>query len=146
MNSKIRNIFSPRVPVVSPTGEGRAQQQFKQDCDLNTIMRKFQKTGALEHQSRYSEEYGIVTSTTLHEALNTVTAAQSMFSELPSSLRKKFKNDPSKFLDFVQDDNNYSEAIELGLLKSDNRPPPAATTPVEATTPSEAGASDPGES
>ena len=38
-----------------------------------------------------------------------------MFEELPATIRKKFENDPAKFLDFVNDERNADEMVELGL-------------------------------
>jgi len=52
-----------------------------------------------------------------HEALNIVADAESMFEELPSTIRAQFENDPHKFLEFVQDPNNLDEMRELGLAK-----------------------------
>lgn len=94
---------------------GMTKQSFKDECDINKIMARFQKTGAIDHYAAYAPQYDVVTSTNLHEAMNIVADAETMFEELPSSLRKKFHNDPSEFLDFVQDENNLEEMRELGL-------------------------------
>ncbi len=115
MENQVKNRFSPSQKVVSPEGRKPAQQQFKDDTDINSIMRKFQKTGTINHSATHQPEYGIATGPTLHQAMNLVTKANSMFEELPSSIRNKFKNQPSAFLDFVQDHNNAAEAEELGL-------------------------------
>lgn len=111
----VKNMFSPSEQVESPPGEKRAKQEFKQDADINSIMAKFQKTGAIDHASKYQPLYGIASPQTLQEAMNTVTAAQTMFEELPSSLRVKFNNRPQDFLEFIQNPDNKSEAIKLGL-------------------------------
>ena len=39
-----------------------------------------------------------------------------MFDSLPSSLRERFSNDPSRLLAFVDDESNFDEAVKLGLL------------------------------
>jgi phage internal scaffolding protein len=127
LNPKVRNRFSKRVVVISPTGEGRAQQQFKDDADINSIMRKFQRTGAIEHTKEFQDDYNIATGQTLHEAMNLVTQAQTMFMALPSSVRARFDQDPTKFLDFVQDDKNIEEARKLGLVVTQEAPEIAIT-------------------
>lgn len=108
-------MFTKVPNPISPKGIKPAKQEFKQDADINSIMAKFQKTGAIDHVSKHQQNYGIATPQSLHEALNVVTAAQTMFNDLPSSLRNKFENRASDFLKFVQDEKNYEEAIELGL-------------------------------
>lgn len=114
-----KNRFSPREAVVSPVGVEPAQQQFKDDCDINSIMRRFQKTGAIDHVAKHQPQYGVWAPGDLHQALNIVAQAESMFADLPSSLRRRFNGDPSELLAFVQDPNNADEAAELGLALSD---------------------------
>lgn len=116
---KPRNIYSARVPVVSPTGHTPAQQQFKDDCDVNTIMRRFQKTGVIDHVAKHQPIYGFASSQSYHESMNIVAIADSMFNDLPSSIRNEFSNNPEAFLEFVQDPKNAERAAELGIALSD---------------------------
>ncbi len=78
-------------------------------------MARFLKTGAITHYAAHSEEYGDATQVDLLDAQLVVAQAQTMFEELPSNIRKKFENDPGKFLDFVQNPANLEEMQELGL-------------------------------
>ena len=141
--TKPRNSYnalgSRRVRPVSPPGHTPAQQQFKEDCDINTIMARFQKTGAIDHVSRYQPEYGFATPQQFHEAMNIVAYGQSMFNDLPSSVRDEFSNDPEAFLEFVQDPANAEKAKELGIALSPeaavlaaSEPPGAAKTGEDA--------------
>lgn len=134
---KVKNMFSPRTRIKSPPGKQAAQQQFKDDADINSIMRKFQKTGTIDHVSKYQSEYGFATPQSLHEAANVVARAQTMFEELPSLVRNKFSNRPEDFLAFVQDPKNADECIELGLALA-----PEAAAQAAATEP---GTANPGE-
>ena len=34
------------------------KQSFKDECDINKIMAKFQKTGALNHYAKHAPQYG----------------------------------------------------------------------------------------
>lgn len=94
------------------------KQNHKKECDINHIMKKYQKTGTLDHVSTHSSEYGFASSIQFHDAANLVIKATDMFDALPSSLRKRFNHDPAQFLDFVQDPANESEMIKLGLAVS----------------------------
>lgn len=112
--------------VVEPRGDGsvryaivcdggRTKQDMKDECDINRIMARFQKTGAVSHVKEYGGQYGFAPAVTFHESVEIVRKAQEMFDDLPSKLRKKFDNDPEKFLAFVQDEKNADEMLELGL-------------------------------
>lgn len=113
-----------RISIDFDPEEGRTQQQFADECDIDNILQKFRRTHVLTHTSRHAAEYGFADSTTLHEAMNIVAKANSMFADLPSHLREKFDGDPGKYLDFVQDPVNKAEMADLGLLADDYQPPP----------------------
>jgi len=118
---------------------GMTKQMHKQECDINFIMQKFQKTGVLDHLNKYKSTYGFCTSTDLHESLNIINTAQEMFDDLPSKARNKFENDPGQFLDFVQDPENKEKLFDLGLtdycispIIEAETPKPAESTPTPA--------------
>lgn len=116
------------------------QQNMKQECDINNIMKKFQKTGALIHANNRSPEYGFATSQDFRESMEIVTHAQEMFDELPSSIRAKFSHNPENFLEFVQNPENASEMVSLGLSEETQPDAPVKVevitqTKTEATAP-----------
>ncbi len=93
-----------------------AQQHFKEECDINTILERFNITGMLP-QSILSPRYGDFTGIgDYHTALNRVIAAQDEFEALPAPLRARFDNDPAKLIEFLNDESNRPEAEELGLV------------------------------
>jgi phage internal scaffolding protein len=94
-----------------------AQQHFKDECDINTILERFNITGMLP-QSTLSPRYGDFSGIgDYHTALNRVIAAQDEFDALPAQIRAKFDNDPAKLIDFLNDEANRPEAEELGLVE-----------------------------
>lgn len=118
---KIYKQYDKPLKIPYEAGTGAAEQSHKAACDINKIVRRFQKTGAIEHQTKHEARYDDMTGTDFHTAMNLVTNAQTMFNELPANVRKRMDNDPGKFLDFVQDPANKAEAIELGIMDgSDN--------------------------
>lgn len=119
----VKHAYSPRTRVtVDCSGEpSRTKQSFKNECDINKIMAKFQRTGAISHLAAHGARYGDFTSQDFTEAMNTIAQVNTMFEELPSSLRDRFGNEPEAFLDFVQNPDNHDEMVELGLAKP--RPP-----------------------
>lgn len=96
------------------------KQAMADECDINNIMRKFEKTGILTHVRRHGGNYGDFTNApqSYHEAYQQILDAEEMFMEIPASIRKKFDNDPGKFLAFVEDPKNEAEMEKLGLLNA----------------------------
>jgi len=93
-----------------------AQQQFKDETDINNILRQFNITGILPESPlspRYGDFTGIVD---YHSALNAVIAAEDGFMTLPADIRARFENDPENLINFLNDDKNKDEAIKLGLI------------------------------
>jgi len=102
-----------------------AQQHARDECDINTIVRRFGLTGELPSNVRVPQ-YGDFTHTTdYHTAMNAVLAANEAFMQLPADVRTRFNNDPGALVDFVSDESNRAEAAKLGLVVgSSNEPTP----------------------
>lgn len=133
--------------TVKFTKPSRAKQEFKAECDINSIMARYAKTGLLEHVNRYQGQYGDFSQVVdYQEALNLVSEAQHAFQSLPASIRSRFDNNPGKYLSFVQDPSNSAELVKMGLAV---KPPetasiaasPPAATPPAATPPEPSGGS-----
>jgi len=106
----------------------RAKQSFSAECDINNIMRKFEKTGVIEHVKEHGGRYGdfLAAPQDYHAACNQVATAQEMFESLPSKVRKAFDNDPGEFLatvDAAENDPTARQKLEkLGILKTTAQP------------------------
>lgn len=93
------------------------QQHFKDECDINLIIKRFTKNDLALMAMMSDMQYGdYSTPVDFHEAMNIVIRAQEQFEALPSSVRDKFDNDPAKMLDFVSKKENIEESVKLGLL------------------------------
>jgi phage internal scaffolding protein len=93
-----------------------AQQHMKDECDINTIIQRFGVTGELP-TAPVSPSYGDFSGVTdYHSALNKINATMDDFMALPAQLRVRFDHDPVKLLEFLENDQNRSEAIQLGLI------------------------------
>jgi len=98
------------------TRSSRTKQSFRDECDINNILRQFNVTGELpigSVQPQYGDFSGI---TDYQSALNAVMAAQDSFLQLPAKVRAKFDNDPALFVEFASDEANRDEMKALGLL------------------------------
>lgn len=105
----------------------RAQQQFKEDSDINTIVRRFGLTGELPKDVAVPQSGDFTNVVDFQSALNIVREGEQAFATMPADVRKRFGNDPAEFLAFVHDDKNRDEARKLGLLM----PEPAAPVPLD---------------
>lgn len=107
--------------------ESRTHQSFKDECDINNIVRKYKRTGVVTHVTSKVGSFSDLSDVpTFHEAMNIVAEATQHFEQLPAALRKRFANDPAQFLDFVHDEKNLPEMRELGLLKPEVSAPNVA--------------------
>jgi len=122
-----------RVQIHFP-GKGRTKQSFTKECDINNIMARYQKTGAIAHFNKHAANYSFATSLDFSEAMRLVTTAQDMFNGLPSTIRTRFANDPAQFLEFVQDANNTEEMEKLGLIEK-TQPPERTSDEKKTDTP-----------
>lgn len=117
-DQSIEKMPSGRIRVISINKEPTmTQQQFADDCDINNIMAKYEKTGQVTHLSNKQGVYGDFSDITdYQDMLHRVAAAQESFQTLPAKTRQRFQNDPGELISFLQDRKNYDEAISLGLI------------------------------
>lgn len=92
------------------------QQQFKDECDINTIMRSYQETGTISHLNPrpgiYEDFSGVQD---FKESMDLVEYAKKEFMLLPAKVRSRFNNNPAELVEFCNNPNNLEEAVELGL-------------------------------
>lgn len=118
--------------------EGMTEQHHKQACDINCILRAYDKTGLITHVNKAKAMYGDFTEVNEYQvALNTVIKAQDAFDDLPADIRKKFDNDPGAFLEFVTNPDNLDEMVELGLARAIEEPRPQKVEVVNQPSPAD---------
>lgn len=123
---KLRSFYEPRDPVdFHPVGESMTRQEFLEECDINTIMKRYDQFGVISHQSRRVPMYGDFSDIPdYREAMELINAAAASFAALPANIRARFGNDPAAFVDYCQDPENLPELRRLGLA---NVPEPSKT-------------------
>jgi phage internal scaffolding protein len=97
-------------------GVTRTKQSFKDECDINTIVRMFGVTGKVPVtaiEPSYGDFSGV---SDYHTAMNKIKEAEASFMALPAKLRQKFDHDPNALLNFLENEQNRDEAIQLGLI------------------------------
>lgn len=136
--SKLQSFYRKhdRVQFICD-GPSITQENFQDECNINLIMKKFEKHGIIDHLNKHQGDYGdFIGYPEYHESMNQVILASEMFMSIPSSIRADFGNDPSLFLQFAQNPENIDKMVEYGLASA---PPPEFAE----TKPEKKGASPP---
>lgn len=114
---QFRTIYDKIKNVVHFTEPTKTQQQFEEECNINNILKRYKQTGIVTHLAHELPVYGDFSDVPDYQtAFDIVVSAHDNFMRLPADLRKRFNNDPAQLLDFLKDESNYEEAVELGLL------------------------------
>lgn len=109
----------------------RTQQHFKDECDIDRILKKYNETGFLVNplEPRRPAKWGDFSSVADYQAsMNRLVQVQEAFDALPSRVRERFRNDPMQMLAFLEDPANKEEAVSLGLVS----PPEKSAAPAPA--------------
>jgi len=98
--------------------KGVTKQADLKDCDINLIMRRYEKTGILPDLIVKNGRYGDFSEVPdYQEAVNIVKHADEQFQALDVTIRNRFANSPEQFLAFATDPKNMDELEKMGLLK-----------------------------
>lgn len=117
--------------------EGRTKQSFKDECDINNIVKRYETLGQLPDLIKADPRYGDFSSVPDYQtSIMIVQKAQEQFDVLPSRVRERFANDPERFLAFAQDPKNAREMVSMGLAieQKAEAKTAASVTPSPATT------------
>lgn len=122
--------MTDRVRVIHPEGgEKMVKESLSEESDVNNIMEKWINTGVVPFGNGKEARYGDFSSgDDYHEAMVKVQEAEEHFALLPARVRAACDNDPAKFLDMVQDDEQVARLEKLGLVEEAK--PPKAEEPV----------------
>lgn len=111
---------------------GLTEQSHKDSADINFIMKRYEQTGLISG-AKIPPQFGDFSGVDdYHSALNKVLEAESTFMELSAQVRKRFDNDPGKFMEFVEDPANAKELVDLGLASEVQAPDATLRDVVEA--------------
>lgn len=127
-----RSRVTPRFRLITPMiGESMTKQAFRNECDINNILKTYANTGVITHLNTNQPSYMDLTNIDPDylQTLNSINSASDSFLQLPALLRKKFDNDPLTFLSFVTNPANADELVNLGLATKKPEPIVAGVSP-----------------
>lgn len=103
------------VPIEWDKEVSRTKQAFKDQCDVNKMLKKAQTTGSMSHLLKYPEPiYGEFDGEfNLLEASKRIKRSEAIFNDLPSEVRREFNHNAIDFVRFAADPKNNSRLAEL---------------------------------
>jgi phage internal scaffolding protein len=135
-----RTAYNPgdnKIYQIAAT-DGITEQHHSETCDINKILATFMQTGIMP-PTNTNPQYGDASDPSIQfsEAMLQIAQAKSLFEELPENVREKFDNEPYKFLQFAEDENNHDAMIEMGLMNAPASPPVDEALPIADEAPLE---------
>lgn len=117
-----------------PPEEGMTQQHFKDECDINYLLRHYNDIPCPPPVYGDCSKY-----TDLQSAIDLINVAKEDFQNVPSEIRARFSNNPVEFFNFCNNPDNLEELRNLGLAEKPTTVPLDVTVvgdtkPTESTT------------
>jgi len=114
-----------RASVQKSEFDEKTRQEFKADCDINKVIRRFVRDGFMGLTQQAPPQFADVSQLGDYRSmLEQVRAAEAYFARLPAKVRARFGNDPARYIDEARG-LSREELRELGmaeLRKDDPRP------------------------
>lgn len=117
----------------------RTKQEFKDQCDVNHIMARYESTGLISHLAKGHPQFLDVSEIPDYQAmLDRMIAVGDFFMGLPAKIRDHFDNDPSVMMEAIGDPERRDEMVDLGLVElteeapeeaPETSPPPSDSDP-----------------
>ena len=103
------------LPIESKNyDDGMTKQSFKDQTDINKILKKAQTRNTIAHLQKYpAMVYGEFTGYDLQESMRLIDKANAIFADAPSEVRNEFGNNALKFAEFVSNPANIDRLPEL---------------------------------
>lgn len=118
------------------------KQSFKDECDINNIVKRFEATGQIDHINQAAARgvyQDLPEALDLQRGLNIIAQAEEAFMALPADARAAFDNDPVKFVAaaYNPSEENQKLFIRLGLAKHLEKADPSIEVPPKTEVPPE---------
>ncbi len=110
--------------------DGRTKQCHKDECDIQKIMARFDRTGTISHLAKFEGVYADFSDFDFHKQTTDLARGETIFNELPAEIRREFGQSPQEFFDFVNDPENAGKLREkLPALAAPGTQLPKVTAP-----------------
>ena len=93
--------------------DGRTKQSFRDETDINQILKRAQKSGTISHLNKYEARYGDFSNFDFFEAQLKLAQGAEIFDALPVEIRSEFNQSSAEFFDYVNNPANKDRLHEL---------------------------------
>lgn len=138
-------MYVPHAAVdLCCTDPSMTRQEFADDADINTIMRRYESTGTVPGTERVPFYGDFTDMPDFMQAQAIVIDATDAFMSLPARVRREFDNNPAEFVKFASDPDNVEQMRIWGLAEpakpvekplDDPKGPEAPKEPIEPAAP-----------
>lgn len=113
-----------RVQLDCTGSPDRTRQEFKDECDINILMKRWRRGGQIPPAPQGFNNYGDFTNvTSFFEATCQIREAEEAFNSLPARVRASFDNSPAVLIEALDAD----PTLDLDqLVKASTEPPPSS--------------------
>lgn len=109
----------PRVYGYEEGMPSKTKQEFKDECDVNTIVDMYVRGAPLPVQITKGQFVDVSELGDYKTAIDTVMQAEEVFNKMPKAIKEAVGNSVAGFLDFVNDPENEDQLVELGLVAAE---------------------------
>lgn len=96
------------------------QQHFKAECDIHTILDRYEKTGYLVDPLQIRTTKPMFDDWTqvpdFREVQERIIAVKEMFDGLPAKTREIFNNDPANLVEYLASEPTTDQLVEMGII------------------------------
>lgn len=116
--------YDASVYATPMDSRSETQQHAKNDCDINQIVKRYRpdEIAAMRRPGQYDPDGVLLNMGDFQTQMERLANASSLFEELPSQVRKDFKNDPARLLEAIERKDEL--AYKHGFLEKASVPSP----------------------
>jgi hypothetical protein len=125
MTATVYDYFHPPQGPVTDCSDDPpiTKQSFKDECDINQIMKRYEMTGSIDpvlleqREAAFADFTGIED---FHTMQNRILSAEKMFATLPAPLRSRWNNQAAELVEWLANPDNIDEAAKLGIIPGES--------------------------
>lgn len=115
----IRNRFQRESVQFKTEGESMTEQCHKDECNINSLLAKYDKTGFIRNLNPNQPFYGEFSQdASLQENIHIARDVEDYFKKLPADVRTLFNNKATNLVEALADNSMDEKLRELGIREN----------------------------
>ncbi len=84
---------------------------FRDETDINQILKRAQKSGTISHMARYQGTYADFSNYDFAANMTKLAEGRTIFDDLPVEIKREFDQNPANFFEYVNDPANVNDLL-----------------------------------